>query len=181
MPGRRLQPGADTAGLERERLNRFQQPALNGFFFSVFQVLEQLYLHGGASGIDGRQFQHRDEVGRLFMFCAEMAPGVSAFGLGVTMQVENLHVAIPDGLAVKDFADGHGFTIHRAAIMHLRNRDLNFGQIILLFRHVKSSESNNVRSCSLRPPVQAPRNSYSQKERSTPASNSKLRITNNLP
>ena len=49
----------------------------------------------------------------------------------MSRQIENLNVALPHCFAAKNFVDRHGFAPCRAAVVQLRNRNLNLCQIIL--------------------------------------------------
>ena len=69
------------------------------------------------------------------MLAVQMAPCVSALGLWMPAKIENLNILLPDCFAAKNFMDRHGFNVNRAAVVQLRNRDLNLRQIILFIRH----------------------------------------------
>lgn len=60
-----------------------------------------------------------------------MRPSITALGFGMPNQIKNLYLALPDGLAAKDFMDGHGFTPNRSAVVQLRKRDLDAGYVVL--------------------------------------------------
>jgi len=69
-------------------------------FFIRLHVFYDLNLHGLLRQIHWRNFQHGNES-RPFILCAVQMPScVSAFGLWVSGQVENLNIALPGGIVI---------------------------------------------------------------------------------
>ncbi len=46
----------------------------------------------------------------------------------MVMEIKNLNIPLPDRFALKDFVDRHSLTPHRAAVVQLRNRNLNLAR-----------------------------------------------------
>ena len=51
------------------------------------------------------------------------------------MKIENFYVSLPDSFALKDFVDRYSFNVSRAAVVQLRNRNLNLSKVILFILH----------------------------------------------
>jgi hypothetical protein len=62
-------------------------------------------------------FQHGNKPLASVVWAFAMAPGIAAFGLGVSAQVEYFNLAMPNGLAAKHFMDGHRSAVNRSALV----------------------------------------------------------------
>src|SRR5215469_4115946 len=64
-----------------------------------------------------------------------MATCVSAFGFGMSGQIKYIHIALPDSLATIHFMHGQSPAPGCAAVMQLRNRNLEASNVILFNLH----------------------------------------------
>jgi hypothetical protein len=90
---------------------------------------------GGQSGFNRRDFKHDDKPFAFVFFAITMRPAVTAFGFGVSLQIENFNLALPDGLAARVFMDTHGLVPNRAATVQLHYRRFEAGYVIPFFQH----------------------------------------------
>jgi membrane-associated phospholipid phosphatase len=66
-----------------------------------------------------------------------MRPAVSAFCLRVSRQIKNFNLALPYGLAAKNFMDRHSFNISGFAFLHIFDQPYNlFPSLHIAFRTI---------------------------------------------
>jgi hypothetical protein len=94
--------------------------------FLSLRVFYDLNAHGGFGRFNWRNFQHGDEARPLVILAVQMTPCVCALGFWVAVSIKNFRVSFPDRLALKNFMDGQGLAPRRAAVVQLRNRNIQF-------------------------------------------------------
>jgi len=86
-------------------------------------------------GFNRRDFQHSHNLPAFVILVATMQPAITAFGLGMSLQIKNFNVTLPDRLAMQHFMDRHGFMPERTATVQLHYRRFKAGYVIPFFHH----------------------------------------------
>jgi len=119
--------------------------------FAIFEVFDDLNPHGSLGGFDWRDFKHGNESRPLVFRAVQMTPCVGALGFWMPGQIENLNIAFPYRLVLKNFVDRHGSAPSRAAVVQLRNRDLNIGQYNPVYSPQRSTSSATIHALDSTP------------------------------